>query len=269
MTSATAAAIASAPVERPVAVKRNIIAVASGKGGVGKTWFSITLAHALANSGRKALLFDGDLGLANVDVQLGATPRRDLASVIAGEATLAQAATPHAAGFDIIAGRSGSGGLANLAPGRLMELRADLGRFAQSYDWVVLDLGAGIERTVRMLTHEARVCLVITTDEPTSITDAYAYIKVTALERLAGGIQIVVNMVGNARDGERTYGTLLRACREFLKLEPPLAGIIRRDDRVKETIRRQTPLLTRSPTCDAAEDVGTIARRIVTDLGAR
>ncbi len=150
-----------------------------------------------------------------------------------------------------------------------MELRADLGKFAQSYDWVVLDLGAGIERTVRMLTKEARVCLVITTDEPTSITDAYAYIKVTALERLASGIQIVVNMVSNVRDGERTYGTLLRACREFLKLEPPLAGIIRRDDRVKETIRRQVPLLTRSPTCDAAEDVGTIARRIVTDLGSR
>jgi flagellar biosynthesis protein FlhG len=122
---------------------------------------------------------------------------------------------------------------------------------------------------VRMLTRDARVCLVVTTDEPTSITDAYAYIKVTALERLASGIQIVVNMVANTRDGERTYSTLLRACREFLKLEPPLAGIIRRDDRVKETIRRQAPLLTRSPTCDAAEDVGTIARRIVTDLGSR
>ncbi len=94
MTSATAAALAASPA--PIAEKRNIIAVASGKGGVGKTWFSITLAHALANAGAKALLFDGDLGLANVDVQLGTTPRRDLASVIAGEATLAQAATPHA-----------------------------------------------------------------------------------------------------------------------------------------------------------------------------
>ncbi len=267
MTSATAAALALPPV--PMPEKRNIIAVASGKGGVGKTWFSITLAHALANAGKKALLFDGDLGLANVDVQLGATPRRDLASVIAGEATLAQAATPHAGGFDIIAGRSGSGGLANLPPGRLMELRAELGRFSQGYDWTVLDLGAGIERTVRLLTKEARVCLVITTDEPTSITDAYAYIKVTALERLASGIQIVVNMVSSVRDGERTYSTLLRACREFLKLEPPLAGIIRRDDRVKETIRRQVPLLTRSPTCEAAEDVGQIARRIAAELGSR
>jgi flagellar biosynthesis protein FlhG len=267
MTSATAEALAPLPGKAPE--KRNIIAVASGKGGVGKTWFSITLAHALANAGRKALLFDGDLGLANVDVQLGTTPRRDLASVIAGEATLAQAVTTHSCGFDIIAGRSGSGGLANLPPARLMELRAELGRFAQGYDWVVLDLGAGIERTVRMLTKEARVSLVVTTDEPTSITDAYAYIKITALERLATGIQIVVNMVPTVREGERTYSTLLRACREFLKIEPPLAGIIRRDDRVKETIRRQVPLLTRSPTCDAADDVGQIARRLVTELWTR
>ena len=150
-----------------------------------------------------------------------------------------------------------------------MSLRGELQELAQRNDWAVLDLGAGIERTVRLLTQQSRACLVVTSDEPTAITDAYAYIKVTALEKLADNIRIVVNMASNEREGERTYATLLRACREFLKIEPPLAGIIRRDDRVKETIRRQVPLLTRSPTCDAASDVGTIARRIVTDLGPR
>jgi flagellar biosynthesis protein FlhG len=242
--------------------KRNIIAVASGKGGVGKTWFSITLAHAMAKAGKKVLLFDGDLGLANVDVQLGVTPERDLASVIAGEATLSQAATRYEGGFDIIAGRSGSGSLATLPASRLMTLRTELHLLAQNYDWVVLDLGAGIERTVRLLTGQARACLVITTDEPTAITDAYAYIKVTAMEQLAEGIQIVVNMVSNQREGERVYGTLLRACREFLKFEPPLAGIIRRDDHVKDSIRRQTSLLTRHPGSEAATDVEAIFQRI-------
>jgi flagellar biosynthesis protein FlhG len=260
MSSAIAEAFAPGPEAAPE--KRNIIAVASGKGGVGKTWFSITLAHALALAKKKALLFDGDLGLANVDVQLGCTPRRDLASVVSGEVTMAQAVTPHACGFDIIAGRSGSGSLASLPANRLLELRAELGSFAQNYDWVVLDLGAGIERTVRILTGRSRVCLVVTTDEPTAITDAYAYIKVTALERLADNIQIVVNMVPTQRDGERTYGTLLRACREFLKIEPPLAGIIRRDDHVKESIRRQVALITRYPNTNAANDVEQIARRI-------
>jgi flagellar biosynthesis protein FlhG len=246
--------------------RRNIIAVASGKGGVGKTWFSITLTHALARAGRKVLLFDGDLGLANVDVQLGVTPRRDLASVISGEATLAQVATPYDGGFDIVAGRSGSGSLANIPASRLTNLRNDLQHFAQNYDWVVLDLGAGIERTVRLLTGQSRACLVVTTDEPTAITDAYAYIKVTALEHLADNIQIVVNMVSNQREGERTYGTLLRACREFLMIEPPLAGIVRRDDKVKDSIRRQTSLLTRHPNAEAAADVETLAKRLDREL---
>jgi flagellar biosynthesis protein FlhG len=248
----------------PVAAarKRNIIAVASGKGGVGKTWFSITLAHALARAGRKVLLFDGDLGLANVDVQLGITAQRDLASVIAGQATLAQVAKRHEGGFDIIAGRSGTGMLATLPASRLMLLRAELQLLSQSYDWVVLDLGAGIERTVRVLMGHSRACLVVTTDEPTAITDAYAYIKVTAAERLAESTQIVVNMASNQREGERVYGTLLRACREFLNLDPPLAGIIRRDEHVKDSIRRQVALLTRHPATEAASDVESIARRL-------
>jgi flagellar biosynthesis protein FlhG len=258
--------VAAFPTPAAALHKRNIIAVASGKGGVGKTWFSITLAHALAKSGRKVLLFDGDIGLANVDVQLGVTPKRDLASVIAGDATLAQATTPYAGGFDLIAGRSGSGSLATLPASRLMGLRTELHLLAENYDWVVLDLGAGIERTVRLLSGQARACFVVTTDEPTSITDAYAYIKVTALERLAEGIQIVVNMAANQREGERVYATLLRACREFLKIEPPLAGIIRRDDKVKDSIRRQVSLLTRHPGAEAASDVEAIAQRLDHDL---
>src|SRR5581483_7574507 len=104
--------------------RRNIIAVASGKGGVGKTWFAITLAHALAQAGRKTLLFDGDLGLANVDVQLGLQPHGDIAGVIAGATTLADAVTPFDGGasrngFDMIAGRSGSDRLANLGPAKV------------------------------------------------------------------------------------------------------------------------------------------------------
>ncbi len=251
--------------------RRNVIAVASGKGGVGKTWLSITLAHALAQAGRRTLLFDGDLGLANVDVQLGITPRGEVANVVAGTAKLAEIVTPFDGGagkngFDIIAGRSGSDGLASLPPAKLATLHYDLHRFGHTYDWVVLDLGAGIERTVRMMAQQSRACLVVTTDEPTAITDAYAYIKMTALERLADGIHIVINMAPTPEEGQRTYATLLRACREFLKIEPPLAGIVRQDDRVKESIRRQVSLLKRSPNADAARDVDLIARRLDKEL---
>jgi flagellar biosynthesis protein FlhG len=261
MTTAAAAASASRPMKLPG--KRNVIAIASGKGGVGKTWFSITLAHALAQAGKRTLLFDGDLGLANVDVQLGVTPRRDLAGVVAGHFALGEAAAPYPdGGFDIIAGRSGSGSLGTIPLTRLVALRSELQALSQQYDWVVLDLGAGLERPVRILASQTRACFVVSTDEPTSITDAYAFIKVTARDGLTEDIRIVVNMAASPRDGERTYGTLRKACQEFLKFEPPLAGIVRRDDKVKDAIRRQTSLLTRHPSSDAARDVEAIAETV-------
>jgi flagellar biosynthesis protein FlhG len=245
---------------QPAVAPTNLYAIASGKGGVGKTWFSCTLAHAVAHSGRKALLFDGDLGLANVDVQLGVMPRKDLGTVLSGRATLAEAATPYPeGGFDIIAGRSGTGSLAHVAPSRLAALRYDLGVLSRSYDCVLMDMGAGIERTTRSFTNQARGCFVLTTDEPTAITDAYAFIKVTAMERPNADIRVIVNMASSLSDGERTYAVLLRACREFLKIEPVLGGIIRRDSYVRESIRKQSSLLTRFPNSDAAADIEAVA----------
>ena len=246
---------------------RNIIAVASGKGGVGKTWLSITLSHALARAGQRVLLFDGDLGLANVDVQLGLAPRKDLGSVFSGDSTVAQVATRYAdGGFDIVAGRSGSGSLGALPPAKLASLRDQLRTVATNYDWVVMDMGAGIDRTVRTLAGQARAHLVVATDEPTSITDAYAFIKVTTTDRPNSDVRIVVNMADTPRDGERTYGVLFKACREFLKIEPPLAGIVRRDTHVKESIRNQSPLLKRFPNTEAANDVADIAADLVRNL---
>ena len=241
-----------------------IFAVASGKGGVGKTWLAVTLTHALAGSGRRALLFDGDLGLANVDVQLGLLPQQDLGSVLNGRATLRQAVMRYdRGGFDILPGMSGSGGLAALPPSRLVELGRDLRGFASAYDVTVIDLGAGLDRTVRRLSQLADCCLVVTTGEPTALTDAYAFIKLTALERPGAPFRIIVNMAASAADGQRTYDTLLRACRSFLRIEPPLAGIVRRDRRVADAIRSQTPLLTRFPGSEAAADVETIAGRLL------
>ena len=241
----------------------NLIAVASGKGGVGKTFFAITLSHALALSGRKALLFDGDLGLANVDVQLGLMPNRDLGGVISGRLTLNQAKTAFAVGgFDIIAGRSGAGSLAALAPSRLAVLGSDLAELAGKYDYVVMDLGAGVDRMVRQLASHAGTRLVVVTAEPTSLTDAYAFIKVTITDDRRADLRIVVNQAKSQAEGERTYNTLLKACKSFLRFAPPLAGIVRRDRKVIESIRTQTPLLIRFPHSEAAADIQGIAERL-------
>jgi flagellar biosynthesis protein FlhG len=243
---------------------RNIIAIASGKGGVGKTWLAITLAHALARAGRRTLLFDGDLGLANVDIQLGLMPARDLGGVLTGRLGLRDAMIPFAdGGFDIIAGRSGSGRLANIPASRLDALTDDLAVLAHDYHHVVLDLGAGVERTVRQLTSTVGTCIVVATDEPTSLTDAYAFIKLAHKDYPETNIQIVINMATSVREGERTYGALFKACEAFIKISPPLLGIIRRDTRVREAIRCQTPLLTRYPNAEAASDVKTLAQKIM------
>ncbi len=254
--------VAPSPAQRTKG--KNIIAIASGKGGVGKTWLAITLAHAITNKERKVLLFDGDLGLANLDIQLGLMPKQDLGSVVAGRLTLNQAVIPFpAGGFDIIAGRSGSGGLANVPPSRLQMLSEDLTLLAQAYDKIIIDLGAGVERTVRQLTSNVGTVIVLATDEPTSLTDAYAFIKVTHMERPNLDIRIVINAANSTREGERTYNTLLKACEGFLKISPPLLGVIRRDDKVREAIKNQTPLLTRYPNSEAAQDVENIAKFLV------
>ncbi|MQX37900.1 MinD/ParA family protein [Roseospira navarrensis] len=247
-------------------VRDNVMAIASGKGGVGKTWFAITLSHALSKRGQNVLLFDGDLGLANIDIQLGLMPDHDLGSVVAGKLTLNQAANRYdMGGFDVIAGRSGSGSLANIPPSRLQLVAEDLGLLARDYDRVILDLGAGVEKAVRQLAAAAQTILVVTSDEPTALTDAYAFIKINCIERPQTDIRIVVNAANSTREGERTYSTLLKACQGFLRISPPLAGVVRRDTRVRESIRNQTPLLTRYPNSEAALDVEALADRLLAE----
>ncbi len=239
------------------------VAVASGKGGVGKTWFAITLAHALAEAGGRVLLFDGDLGLANIDIQLGLVPELDLGGVLSGRASLADATARFApGGFDVLPGRSGSGTLSTLAPAKLEWLLAELGD--QGQDTVLLDLGAGLDAATRRMAAWADTVLVLATDEPTSLTDAYAVLKLLAADRagLAVDARVVVNQAGSTAAGQRVFNVLERACTQFLGHSPKLAGIVRRDDHVRETIRRQMPLLTRHPTSAAAQDVRNIANTL-------
>lgn len=248
----------------------NVIAVASGKGGVGKTWFSITLAHALARAGKKVLLFDGDLGLANVDVQLGLMARHDLNDVMDGTLSLERVIHTYAeGGFDIVAGRSGQTALSSLPVQKLAELREQVARAASRYDAVILDLGAGVDRTVRFLAAAAGLTVVVATEEPTSLTDAYAFIKLSHQSGHASRIQLVVNMATNEKEAEKTAQTLQKACQNFLKITPPFLGGIRQDKKIREAIRAQTPFLTRSPNSEAAQDIEALATRVVQLLPAQ
>ena len=239
------------------------IAVASGKGGVGKTWLAITLAQALARTRRRVLLVDGDFGLANIDIQLGLAPRNDLGAVLSNRVSMVEAMIDYAAGgFQVLPGRSGSGALSALPAARLDWLMEALA--SSPHDELLLDLGAGLEANTRRLSAWADVLLVVATDEPTSMTDAYAVLKVHAADRAGLGLgpgdtRVVINQATSQAAGQRTFATLARACQQFLGRAPLLAGVVRRDDRVRDAIRRQTPLLTRHPGSAAATDVERIA----------
>ena len=228
-----------------------LIAIASGKGGVGKTFIAIGLAQALAERGHAVTLVDGDVGLANVDVQLGLDPQCNLGDVLAGRRTLKATLMRHSAGFDVLPGHSGAPGLDAAALGRfLVLLRGMQGQL------VVLDLGAGIGAAQRGLAAASDLLIVVANEEPTSLTDAYAVLKLHRRDAPQGRAGLLVNMAGQAA---RVHAALDAACRGFLGTTLPLLGAIRRDVKVPAAIRAQMPLLTRHPNTPAAEDLRGLA----------
>ncbi|MCP4923831.1 MAG: MinD/ParA family protein [bacterium] len=237
--------------------KGNVTLIASGKGGVGKTWLSATLGHALCQGQEKVLLFDADLGLANLDIQLGLTPKCDLSTVIAGKASFKEAivTVPNTKGLAVLAGQSGGGSLASLGPAQLAYIRQSIGQLGQEYDHVLMDLGAGIGGTVRALSPVARHCIVVLTPEPTSLADAYAFLKVTRRHCPEMDLVVVVNQVDSKREGQQVFDTLSTVCQKFLGFQPKLLGFVRRDRHVSDAIRAQAPYLTQYPATPTADDV--------------
>jgi flagellar biosynthesis protein FlhG len=246
-----------------------LVAIASGKGGVGKTFLAIAIAQSHARAGHRTLLLDGDLGLANIDVQLGIQPRGDLLSVVSGGMEIAAAVSPfdggaNGGGFDVLAGRSGSGALRALPARDIHLLGESIKLVAARYDRAIVDLGAGLDSAMLDIAAFCGRVLVVLTDEPTSLTDAYALVKVMSQRPGAPALAVAVNMAGDEREAGRTYGALERACLKFLGFAPPLAGIVRRDSRVRDAIRSQTPYLTRSPGGVAADGIARLTAALDT-----
>jgi flagellar biosynthesis protein FlhG len=258
--------------EAPVARTRAapIFAVASGKGGVGKTWLSTMLAIAYGRAGQRALLVDCDLGLANVDVQLGVRPQADVHSVVRGFLELQAAVTPvlggpgRSGGFDLIAGHSGSGALSSVKHEEVSRIANGLVKLTPHYDCVLLDLAAGIDPTVLRFARAADRLVLVTTEEPTALTDAYAMVKLLRLQGSQVSPWVVVNMAENRVKGRKVFEQFSMACQQYLGFRPRFAGAICRDARVPDAIRAQTALPVRHPQSQAYEDVLRVAEAINT-----
>ena len=217
------------------------------------------------------MLFDSDIGpLANVDVQLGLTPKHDLSEVFFNRQcpSLKDVITPFAhPNFDAIAGQfwleAASRFPARPKAGGAKEAVARAAR--RHYDYIIIDLGAGVEEHVRTLAAIASRCIVVVTDEPTSLTDAYAFIKLFTNGSSGMDIGIVINQSATLKEGERTYASLNKACTNFLQTSrPPCLGIIRKDGKVKDTIRQpDVALWSARPIVQLASDAATITIKLM------
>jgi flagellar biosynthesis protein FlhG len=238
------------------------LAITSGKGGVGKTSLAVNLALALAQAGERTRLVDGDLGLANVDVLLNLHPRHSLRDVVAGGMPLEEVILTGPAGLEIIPAASGVEALANLSRVARQFLVNRLQNLSLGTGVTILDTGAGVSKTVLALTLAADEVLVVTTPEPTAITDAYAMVKILTHRRPSLPLQLVVNLAEHAGQAREVHEHLDRIIRRFLHREIPLGGWIPRDACVERAVREQRPLALYFPYARATEAIRGMAARL-------
>jgi flagellar biosynthesis protein FlhG len=224
-----------------------VIAVTGGKGGVGKTSVSVNLSIALASLGRRVMLLDGDLGLANVDVFLGLSPRYTMAHVLSGERTLDEIILESPHGIQVVPGASGVAELANLSAAGHLNLVQAFSALSARVDTMVVDTSAGISHSVVQFTQAAQHVLLVVCDEPASMTDAYALMKVMSRQHGVSKFHVLANMVRSPGEGEDLFDKLSRVTGRFLDVTLDYVGEIPEDPYLRRAIREQRPVLSAFP----------------------
>lgn len=250
--------------------KTRIIAVTSGKGGVGKTNLSVNMAIAYAQLGKKAILIDGDLGMANVNVLLNIVPQFNLMHVINKQKTMRDIILDTEFGIRFIAGANGFSKIANLTPAELDYFAEQFSQLANA-DIIIIDTGAGIAENVLRFVAAADEVLVVTTPEPTAITDAYGMIKIITTELTAReiSIKLLVNRVHSADEAKRISDRIITSVAQFLNFKVDYIGFVYDDAAVQQSVIRQKPFIIVNPTSKPAQCVKHIVGRIEkTDFGS-
>ena len=237
-----------------------IIAVSSGKGGVGKTNFTVNLGIALSKMGKKVTIIDADLGLANIDILLGLVPRYTLTHVLKMEKKLSEIIVDGPNGISIVSGGSGVMDMVNLNQVELSRLIESLEYLNNESDYILIDTGAGLNHSVLSFIQASTELIVVVTSDPTSITDAYALIK--NIGNLEVGVKVVVNRIESNREGLDVFQKLNTASSKFLDMELESIGYIYEDHNVKKSVKRQVPFLIGFPNSLASRGVELVAENL-------
>lgn len=229
-----------------------VIAVTGGKGGVGKTNVSVNLALALAESGLRVVVMDADFGLANVDVMLGVRPKQTIADVLAGNCTLREVMVEVSENFKIVPAASGTLEMTNLSAHQHAELVHAFTDISEELDVLIIDTAAGVSSSVLSFVRAAQEVLVVVCDEPVSITDAYALIKLVSRDSKVSRFRVLANMVRSEQEGRNMYAKLVTVTDRFLDVALQYVGSIPYDESVRKAMQSQQAVIKMFPTSKAA-----------------
>lgn len=240
-----------------------VIAVCSGKGGVGKTNVSVNLGVALSQSGKKVLLMDADLGLANVDIMLGLRPTHNLSHVIKGERTLEEVILDAPGGIKVIPASSGIQMMSELSPAEHAGLIRAFSELTIDVDVLIIDTAAGIDNSVINFSKASQEVFVVVCDEPASITDAYALIKVLNRDHGRRQFHILANMVSSPQQGQELFKKIIKVTDQFLdEIVLDYAGCVPNDDYLRKAVQKQNPVVSTYPRSKATQAFNVLAKKV-------
>ncbi|ONM44103.1 cobyrinic acid a,c-diamide synthase [Halopseudomonas pachastrellae] len=239
-----------------------VIAVTGGKGGIGKTNVSVNLSLALADMGRRVVLLDADLGLANVDVLLGLKPKATLADVLDGKCDLRDVMVTGPGGIRIVPAASGAASMVSLSPQQHAGLIQAFSEIGDNIDVLVVDTAAGIGDSVVSFVRAAQEALIVVCDEPTSITDAYALIKLLNRDHGMTRFRVLANMVGTPQEGRMVFAKLTKVTDRFLDVALQYVGAVPFDESVRKSVQKQRAVFEAFPRSKASLAIRAIAQKV-------
>ena len=239
-----------------------VLAVTSGKGGVGKTNIAVNLGICLAASKQRTILIDADFSLGNVDVIMDVDSRYDISHVMSGRKSIEEIIHVGPESMEIICGASGLEQLSDLTEFQRQRLLRELSKLQNDSDMIVVDTAAGISKSVVGFCLASDHVLVVTTPEASAMTDAYAMIKVLAGHKFGGRISVIVNMAETIREGKNTYQQISNVARRFLDFDVYDAGVLLRDAKLTSAVRRRVPVVLAYPRCEITSSLAALAVRL-------